>query len=266
MYDRDEIILRPNSILDGKPSHDPFWFNVYTSADFYWRYRRNEEQNPEDIVGEDFDLVDLTRLYYGAISCVDDLVGRLLTKLSDIGILDNTMIVFVSDHGDNLGSHGLFNKNSLIEESIRIPFIVYDPRYGQRVINEDHIASIIDVMPTVLELVGIPVPDHIQGSDLSSLVTGQVRDLLDTKAFIETGPMIGIRTPRYMFGIDYDAEKHQIIDQNPWFYDIIKDRYQFSNISSLDEVSSDLRTLRDDLFAWDKRTSWLAAPKHIPQF
>ena len=65
----------------------------------------------------------MTALYYGLTTWVDDMVGRLMAGLRANGLLDNTIVVFTSDHGDNLGSHQRFNKGLLIEESIRIPMI-----------------------------------------------------------------------------------------------------------------------------------------------
>jgi arylsulfatase A-like enzyme len=266
MYDREEISLRPNVMKDGKPSFDRFWFNVYTSADYYWRYRKNEPQDSADIVPDDFDLVDLTRLYYGAITCVDDLVGRLIENLCACGLSENTIIVFISDHGDNLGSHGLFNKNSLIEESIRIPLIICGPGISPEMTVTDSIANNIDVMPTLLDMVGLEIPDFAQGHSLLPIIHGDSYSKMLNRAFIETGPMIGIRTERYLFGLHYDESERQVIDGNPWFYDLVEDPLELDNLGGKgvkSDIKNDLRSL---LLSWDQNTPWLKAPKHIPHF
>jgi choline-sulfatase len=265
-YLYDDIILRPNAYQSGKPSYDPFWFNVYTSADYYWRYLRREAQDPADMVSDDFDLVDLTRLYFGAITCVDDLVGRLLSNLRDCGLLDNTIVIFVSDHGDNLGSHGLFNKNSLIEESIRIPLIVYDPRNKQPIEVRDHIINIIDILPTVLGLVDVDIPDYIQGRSYANLLRQQAYDAQDEGAFIETGPMIGVRTNRYLYGMQYNEVTRSVVDGESWLYDLLYDPYQEVNLAGSQSIVSVEQRLRNVLLSWDRETDWLDAPKHIPYF
>ncbi|MCK5805124.1 MAG: sulfatase-like hydrolase/transferase [Lentisphaeria bacterium] len=266
MYSRDDVELRANTLLDGVPSKDPFWFNIYTSADYYWRHLRKETQDPADIVPDDFDLVDLTRLYYGAITCVDDLIGRMMDCLDELGLAQNTIIVFLSDHGDNLGSHGYFNKNSLIEESIRIPLIIHDPRGCRPVIDTDHVVSIIDVMPTLLELAGLTVPAYVQGRSLAPLVRGGTMALEANMAFIETGPMIGVRTPSHLYGMKYNAQRHCPVEDDFLFYDLVRDPLEQNNLAGRRVQAGVERTLRKMLLEWDRHTPWLKAPEHVPNF
>jgi arylsulfatase A-like enzyme len=266
MYDREAIKLRVNALSDGQPSWDPFWFSVYTSADYYWRYLRKEPQNPVDIVPEVFDLADLTRLYYGAVTCVDDLLGRLLENLTENKLDENTIIVFLSDHGDNLGSHGLFNKNSLIEESIRIPLIVFDPLHRQVATDTEHIASIIDIVPTILQLAGLAVPDYVQGQSLLPLFSGNSMGSMFDKAFIETGPMIGVRTPHYLYGLPYDAALHRISEGETWFFDLADDPYELNNLAARNAQSDIKLSLHNMLLEWNQNTTWSVAPEHIPHY
>ena len=86
--------------------------------------------------------------------------------LGDNGLVEDTIVVFLSDHGDNLGSHGLFNKGRLIEESARIPMIWWGPQRLQPQVRHGEVASIIDVMATVLELAGGNTPASVQGQSL----------------------------------------------------------------------------------------------------
>lgn len=83
-----------------------------------------------------FDLKSLTALYYGMVTYADDQVGEIVRELERNNLLENTIVIFTSDHGDNLGSHHLFNKNVLFEESIRIPMIYYYPEGLQPYINK----------------------------------------------------------------------------------------------------------------------------------
>ena len=147
MYDPDEMPLRPNVFLDGNMAYDEDWFKVYL-----WDFLYYSLKLPHTLeLPQGFDLRAMTALYYGLTTWVDDMVGRLMAGLRANGLLDNTIVVFTSDHGDNLGSHHRFNKGLLIEESIRIPMIFHAPWLWEAGVNSSQVAQIVDVMPTVLE-------------------------------------------------------------------------------------------------------------------
>ena len=114
--------------------------------------------------------------YYGHVSAIDNEVNRLLDLLDENGISDETCVVYGSDHGDMLGSHGLMRKSFMYSENNQVPLLI---RYPGK-IPEDTIAdgmfSTIDVYPTLLGLAGIPAPEGTRGMDLSHL------------AFDENGP------------------------------------------------------------------------------
>ncbi|MFP4028664.1 MAG: sulfatase-like hydrolase/transferase [Candidatus Brocadiia bacterium] len=260
MFDPNEVPLRPNTMEDGEPSHSRWWFSVYRSADFFWRDVKGEPQDPKDIAPEDFDLRSLTALYYGAIACVDDQLGEMMLALEKNHLADDTIVVFISDHGDNLGSHGLFNKNSLIEESIHIPMVVYDPRQepGE---DTETIASLIDVAPSLLEMIGVEIPAHIQGRSLAPSVRDNGMPEEENLAFIETGPMIGVRTPSHLYGMQYDEENHTITDGEEWFFDLTEDPYEMNNLAESGERDGLQEELRQKLLEWDESTPWLDAPR-----
>ena len=104
-----------------------------------------------DGAGEE-DIRTARRCYYGMITHLDEQIGRLLARLQDLGAADNTWVVYLSDHGDNMGEHGFWSKLNFFEDSVRIPFIVTPPNCpnaGQRCSAP---VSSIDWMPTVLDL------------------------------------------------------------------------------------------------------------------
>ena len=255
MYSPDDIELRPNTGIEGP--HDPeFWYRVYRSADYFWDWHYGREFKPEDQkLPEGFGLRDLTALYYGAIACVDDYVGRLMNALEDHGLADNTLVVFTSDHGDNLGSHGLFNKNSLIEEAIRVPLIVADLRRGED--GEDReggdIASLIDIAPTLLDTAGIMPPEHMQGRAL-------FREGGADAAFVETGRMLGVRTQTHLYGLSYDAKSREISDGETWLYDLRTDPYEMRNLADTGEQPETKAELHQRLTEWARQTPWMKQP------
>jgi len=110
--------------------------------------------------------------YYGMIAFADDAVGRMLTALAMAGLADNTIVVFLSDHGDLLGDHGLTLKGPmLVDGLIRVPLIAAGPGIvaGQTV---DTPVSTIDLAPTLAELAGLPTADDAQGTSLAPMLAG----------------------------------------------------------------------------------------------
>lgn len=105
---------------------------------------------------------------------VDQQVGRLIGKLQEMNVLDNTIVIYTSDNGRFHGSQGLFDKAILYEESIKEPLIVFDgraskARHGRR---EEAMVSSADIAPTILSLAGVDVPEVVKGRDLSQLLDG----------------------------------------------------------------------------------------------
>jgi choline-sulfatase len=119
------------------------------------------------------------RGYYGAISLVDDHVGRLLASLEEHGMAENTIVIVVSDHGDMLGERGLWYKMAPFEDSIRVPLIVHAPAaYAARRIATP--VSLLDLAPTLAELGGAEPWAPLDGTSLSGALAGDpvpTRDL-----------------------------------------------------------------------------------------
>lgn len=109
----------------------------------------------------------IVALTYGMITMIDDAIGRVLKQLEDLGLADDTIVIFTTDHGDYMGDHGLMLKLLLHYQGIiRVPFIWYDPAaptHGQR---DKGLSSSIDIAPTILARAGIQPYNGIQGRDL----------------------------------------------------------------------------------------------------
>lgn len=112
--------------------------------------------------------------YYAHCAALDDCVGRLLAALDEQGIADDTVFVFTSDHGDMIGSQGLWKKQNPWDESIRIPMLLRYPaalgREGRRV--ADTTIDVVDMMPTLLGLADAPIPESVEGRDFSGFLRG----------------------------------------------------------------------------------------------
>lgn len=118
------------------------------------------------------DWQSIKAIYYGMISQLDHQVGQILQALEESGQADDTVVVFLSDHGDYLGDHGMYGKGLSYEGSIRVPLILRGPgiQPGVRV---GGVGTLLDLAPTLLDLAGIPEPEGVQGISCKSLLTGQ---------------------------------------------------------------------------------------------
>jgi len=228
MYSPDEIPIRDNVWRDdGQLPVDERWFRIYL-----WDFLFYQEQQPHTgRLPDGFTLRHLIALYYGLTTWVDDQIGRLLEGLRANGLDENTIVVFLSDHGDNLGSHGAFNKGRLIEESIRVPMIWWAPGRFAPSVREREVASLIDVMPTILDLVGGETPDTTQGRSLAQalLGTGPGPD----HAFIETSTgEIGLRTRTHLRGLQLGDDRRQITHDPGCLFDLTSDPCELTNLAT----------------------------------
>ncbi|MDT8390722.1 MAG: sulfatase-like hydrolase/transferase, partial [Lentisphaeria bacterium] len=143
---------------------------------------------------------------YGMESHVDEQVGRVLDCLDELGITDNTVVIFISDHGDQLGEHGLFYKSVYpYDAHMRIPFIVKAPGAPKGKVVED-VVSMLDLVPTVMDLAGVAFPCDLPGEGLAPVVAGDAEPLRKTalveidrmgKSFDHHLPMRAIVTNEY---------------------------------------------------------------------
>jgi len=113
--------------------------------------------------------------YYGQIHHIDHQIGRLLMAMRRLGVLDNTLIIFTSDHGDMLGDHNLWRKTYAYEGSAHVPFIVSLPASWRapRGLTVDAPVMLRDIMPTVLDVVGLDIPETVDGLSLRPWLEGR---------------------------------------------------------------------------------------------
>lgn len=120
----------------------------------------------------DEDLHRMRAYYYANVTMIDECVGNILDSLEANGYLDNTIVIFTSDHGDCMGDHGLIQKWSMFDVVTRVPTIVWAPNRfkGGRV--EDGLCQLFDLAPTILELAGVDVPEDFEAESLMPVLNG----------------------------------------------------------------------------------------------
>lgn len=170
--------------------------------------------------------------YDAAITAVDEQVGRLMTALDDLGRADDTIVVFTSDHGDMLGSHGQRLKRKPWEESIRVPGIVRYPAKVRPGRVSEALLTHVDIAPTLLSLCGLAVPKAMQGSDLSGVVLGRDGKGPDSAFFQIFVPFAGDGTPRPWRGVRTDRFMYARTEEGPWIlHDVKDDPYELKNLT-----------------------------------
>ena len=156
MYPPDSIPV-PESINDSMEG-SPYYARAQQKDQLHYRNAK--------------DIQHMRSIYYGMVKEVDDLIGEILDKLDELGIADNTLVIFVSDHGEMLGDHGMHSKMIFYEGSVHVPLLMRFPgriRPGTAV---EEPVSTMDVFATILDYMGMPIPKS-DGISLRSLIEGK---------------------------------------------------------------------------------------------
>ncbi len=186
--------------------------------------------------------------YYGMVKCIDDNVGRILKTLKDEGLMENTIIVFTSDHGDLCGEHCRLNKGVPYEGSARIPFIVHHPKKIKGGVVVGQALSCIDFFPTVMGLMGRKHDVPVEGRDATALLVGEPVEGWDDIAFLrgtQSAPWVCAVTDRYK--LVYAT------DDVPWFVDMDRDPDELVNVFAKKEFRPVIRQMTAKLVAYGKR-------------
>ena len=205
----------------------------------YKRYRKQQYSDKKTI---GYFIAD----YYAMVTEVDAWVGKLLDKLDELELTENTVVVFTSDHGEMLGSHGMQNKFIFLEESVRVPLIIRYPKAIPAGLIIDNPVSLINIYPTLMDLAGISGTSS-DGYSLMSLIKGE--------------------TPKYDFAVsEWPSNKpnvpHVMIRTQKWklclsrtdnsgaadlMYDMKNDPYEFSNLLTDNSFKSKNKELITEL-------------------
>ena len=145
--------------------------------------------------------------YYAHVTALDKQLGRIQERLERRGLMDDTVFVYTSDHGDMVGSQGEQRKQKPWDESIRVPFVIRFPGQPGKGVTLQKPINVVDLMPTLLRFCGFPIPESVEGRDLGPLLRGEEPDGDDTALsmciapFAEyTGlPWRGVHTARYTY-------------------------------------------------------------------
>jgi arylsulfatase len=166
LYDPAEVDL-PANFNDPLEENEP---EAYRKAREEWLA---EKYNGEYDLNNESDWRRLIAKYWGLVTQVDRSVGAILDTLERLGLADNTIVVYTSDHGDMMGSHRLLHKTLMYEESMRVPWLMRVPELGrtQRIVPSA--ASHIDLVPTLIDFMGITTERPLPGKSLRPRIEGR---------------------------------------------------------------------------------------------
>ena len=190
-------------------------------------------------------------VYWGYCTMMDDLVGKLLEELENQNVLDDTLVIFVSDHGELLGSHGLWQKMMPYEEALRVPMLMRLPETINAGIRSQANVSLIDIVPTILSVVGESAPADMVGRDLSPSFETSEEFQTDAYRFSEHQPL----------GDWHQAVEWRLVTDNRFkyvwnqgdldeLYDLVADPSEINNLIDDPVHADELNRLQNRLFEW----------------
>lgn len=223
--------------LDNKPAEQ---------QDCYERGSANGQVIPTKIITDD-EKREITRDYYAEIMLIDDQLGRLIDYLDQNNLRENTVIIFLSDHGEMLGDHGIYWKGPFLYDClVHVPLIFSCPGLIKQNLICDALVELVDIAPTMLELSELPVPKAMQGKSLKGILTGEAdphyhKDGVYAEYYYTAGRLWQVSATMYS-----DGHHKVIVHHNgpmSELYDLDKDPHEFRNLWD----DPDSRSLREEM-------------------
>lgn len=216
-YQTDQIRLRPNAAIPDPRENCPA--TNHENEDLYWHW----EKLRLDYHG-----------YYAMCSGCDDCFGAVLDALREKGFEDNTVVAYTSDHGDNLHSHGhCWTKSFPEDTSVRVPMLLRHPGRTPEQRHSDLLFGALDIMPTLLGMLGLEIPEACQGQDLSRAIYRGEDDAVESQPLFYMRPAWrGVYTKRYTYAVDEHDGAQRYRKGRDWrvFYDRERDPHQMNNL------------------------------------
>jgi len=190
LHDPSEIPLEPTFLKkpEGHSLFNRIRADFFMQSDLHtpgnvqdqeWEKLRSEYNSMPTSIGEEFDLREedswrkMRANYYGNITLVDDAVGKIMDAIDDAGICDDTILVFTSEHGDLLGTHGMMEMRTFYEEAAKVPMLIRAPMFNKVPRTIEGNFGQIDLVPTFLDLLDQEIPSDLQGTSKASLIKGE---------------------------------------------------------------------------------------------
>ena len=198
------------------------------------------------------ELTEWMRVYYAMVANLDDNFGRLMGEIKQMGLDQNSIIVFTSDHGELFGAHGRRAKNIFYEEAVRVPYLM---KWKDRIPEGetcDVCFNTVDIMPTLLSMMDLPIPDEVEGSDVSGCIL-KTENAQETDGCLMMGTGA---TATYEDGHEWRAFRTKqytyatyLSDGLELLFDNLSDPLQMHNLADCEEYGAVKQDLKDKMYA-----------------
>ncbi len=204
---------------------------------------------------------EMLKGYFAAVTAMDDNVGRILQRLDELNLRENTLLIFVSDNGFSCGHHGFWGKGNgtnprnMYENSIKVPLIVSHPGHLQEGLVAEAMVSAYDFFPTLLDYVGLPLPEgrNLPGTSFLPVLQGKSETLNDKVViFDEYGPVRMIRTEEWKYVHRYPDGPHDL-------FHLTEDPDERTNLAEDQAHNKTKGELKAEMEAWFAR---YVTPEH----
>lgn len=200
---------------------------------------------PHEVLKRGFDSHDMAQ-YFGMVECIDDNVGKILTAVRKAGLIEKTIILFTSDHGDMCYEHGRINKSVPFEASAKVPFVLYGPGQIDSGLIVNEALGCVDFMPTLLGLMGVKSPGTEEGRNAAALFTNKrPAGWNDIAVFRSSGAGDG--------WLAAATKRHKLVftsDSSPWLFDMEKDPHELTNFLADPDSREIIRSLSAQLLEY----------------
>lgn len=182
--------------------------------------------------------------YYAMITHADAQMGRVLEALNETGHAENTLIVFAGDNGLAIGRHGLMGKQNLYDHSVHVPLMMSGPGIpkGER---RDAYCYLLDIYPTLCELIGVPIPNSVEGRSLVPAMRDAQQTIRDTLLFAYKDVQRGVQDRQYKL-IEYVVAGKRTTQ----LFDLHEDPWETNNLACDPNYAPHLKRLRRELRRW----------------
>ncbi|MCH6255378.1 sulfatase-like hydrolase/transferase [Puniceicoccaceae bacterium K14] len=228
MYEGRDVPL-PHFDVGGLESRPPHYARFMEACRSTYRFNEGPDYGVWAVDLTDMDdeaFKRMRRHYYAKITGIDYQVGKILDMLEERGLMENTLIIFTSDHGDNLGDHELIYKWLMTEQSVTVPFVVRLPggeRAGER---DDDLFTQIDVGPTILAALGLEVPQRLDGRSNWNRITKDDRSEVPEIVYCEDNYLVMARSKdrKLIYYAGQEHEEYFNMETDPWEeYNLVND-------------------------------------------
>ncbi|MDF2959538.1 MAG: hypothetical protein K0S39_1273 [Paenibacillus sp.] len=186
--------------------------------------------------------------YYGLITLVDDYLGRMLDVVDGSSLKENTIVVYISDHGEMAGQHGIWQKQCFYESSVKVPMIIRMPEcLGGKSIKEN--VSLVDLIPTILELAGIKLPSSLSGRSLLPLIHDSNKAAAPRVVFSEYHAQGMLHAAFMIKKENYKYNYYAEYPDQPELFQLDTDPGEQVNLAGRAEMASILREMHSELTA-----------------